>query len=84
MSHTLALDPNSESLAPGLANIDVPPELLPSVSRHRANLARLVEVLKTAGVEDTQIEASVNGVVASYRDELLQAIKALMKSPPDV
>ena len=63
--------------------IDVPPELQPSVARHRANLSRLVGNLRMAGVGDHQIEASVNAVVASYQTELLSAIRSLVKHAAD-
>jgi hypothetical protein len=65
-------------------DIEVPLELQPSVSRHRANLARLVGALQLAGLDDPQIEASVNAVVGSYRLELLSAIKTFVKKPDDV
>jgi len=64
--------------------MDVPLALEPSVTRHRANLARLVGALCAAGVDDEQIETSVNAVVASYRGELLSAIRSIMKSHADV
>ena len=63
---------------------DIPQELQESVDRHRANLARLIVSLRSAGVGSAQIEASVSAVVASYRQELLTAIKAIMKSQGDV
>jgi hypothetical protein len=63
--------------------IDIPPELETSVGRHRANLARLVSALRMAGVDDHQIEASVDVLVASYRSELLKAIRILIKTCDD-
>jgi hypothetical protein len=64
--------------ATALAGVAIPPVLHASVERHRAHLARLVVSLQRAGVSESQIEASVNAVVASYKAELLEAIKSLV------
>ncbi len=61
------------------AGLEVPDALLASLQRHRENLARLVRSLQSAGVGEAQIEASVTVVVESYRDELLHAIKTMMR-----
>ncbi len=62
-----------------LGKLDIPPELEPSLERHRQNLARLVMSLRSAGVDDTQIEESVTVAVASYRDELVHAMKRMAR-----
>lgn len=66
------------------ADFDVPCALQANVTRHRANLARLVEALQSAGVDDSQIESSVNAVVGSYRAELVSAVEAFKRKPADV
>lgn len=64
------------------AGADVPEILRPSLERHRENLLRLVQSLHEAGVDEAQIELSVHTVVASYKAELLAAVKSLMKVKP--
>lgn len=59
--------------------LEVPDALHASLQRHRENLAHLVRSLQSAGVGEEQIEASVTVVVESYRDELLRAIKNMMR-----
>lgn len=55
----------------------IPEALQPSVARHQANLARLLESLRAAGMDDATIETAVTTLMASYKQELLAAIKAL-------
>ncbi|SNT33280.1 hypothetical protein SAMN05421770_107248 [Granulicella rosea] len=59
--------------------LEIPDALHASLHRHRENLARLVRSLQSAGVSEEQIETSVTVVVESYRDELLRAIKTIMR-----
>jgi muramidase (phage lysozyme) len=66
-----------------LQTCEIPQELQESVDRHRANLARLIASLQSAGIGDAQIEASVGAIMASYCQELLTAIKIMMRSPDD-
>jgi hypothetical protein len=62
------------------AGLDVPEALHASLERHRQNLARLILSLQSAGVSEEQIENSVSVVVASYKEELLRAIKTMMRT----
>ncbi len=59
--------------------LQVPEALYASLERHRENLVQLVRNLKSAGIGEAQIEASVSVIVASYREELLRAIKSMMR-----
>ena len=63
------------------SGLQVPDALHASLQRHRENLAQLVRNLQSAGVGATQIEASINVIVASYRDELIRAIRSMMGEP---
>jgi hypothetical protein len=60
-------------------DVDVPPELQESLQRHRDNLIRLITSLRSAGISDEQIETSVNVIVSSYKEELLLAIKTMVR-----
>ena len=60
-------------------DLEIPAELEESLLRHRENLARLVMSLRSAGVKDAQIEESVSIIVVSYKDELIRAMKRLMR-----
>ena len=68
----------------GYSDIDIPPELKESVTRHHQHLAALVVSLRSAGLDEALIEASVHQLIASYETELMTAIKALMKAPHHV
>jgi hypothetical protein len=68
------------SAHPSPLEIEIPPILRASVGRHQANLARLLESLRAAGMDDAQIEAAVTVVIDSYKHELLQAIRSLTAS----
>ena len=61
------------------ADIQIPDSLQESLQRHRENLGRLVSSLRTAGLSEEQIEASVSTMVDSYKQELLRAIKAMVR-----
>ena len=61
------------------ADIEIPDALQESLERHRSNLVRLVETLRTAGLSETQIETSVSVMVESYKAELLRAIKTMVR-----
>ncbi len=58
----------------------IPSILRASVERHQANLARLLQSLRAAGMDEAQIESAVAIVIDSYKIELLQAIRALKAS----
>jgi len=59
--------------------LEVPAALYASLERHRANLVDLIRNLQSAGIDEARIEASVSVIVASYREELLRAIKSMMR-----
>jgi len=63
--------------------LNVPPALAASINRHRAHVEQLATSLRAAGMPDAQIEASVSVLIASYRSELIPALKSLMKADPD-
>ncbi len=70
---------SGELLADPFADLEVPEALQVSMERHRANLAQLVRNLHSAGVSEEQIEASVSMLVESYRQELIRAIRMMMR-----
>jgi hypothetical protein len=55
----------------------IPEELQAVASRHQQHVAELVTKLRSAGLADFLIERSVDQLIASYRVELLGAVKAL-------
>lgn len=57
----------------------VPEALEGSLRRHREHLLHLILSLQSAGISEDQIEASVSTIVASYKAELMEAIKAMVK-----
>jgi len=61
------------------ADLEVPDALQASLERHREGLALLIGNLKCAGVSDQQIETSISVLVESYRQELLRAIRLMMR-----
>lgn len=61
------------------ANMEIPDALRDSLQRHREHLAKLVANLKAVGLSEVQIEESVSVMVSSYKEELLRAIKAMMR-----
>ena len=61
----------------------MPAALAASIQRHRAHLAQLVASLRAAGIAEAQVEASVNTLIASYRAELMVALKSWMKANHD-
>ena len=81
MTRTEALDDRElDRLVAGHPHPDevaIPPILQASVARHQANLARLLQSLRQAGMEPRQIEAAVTTVIDSYKSELLEAIRRL-------
>jgi hypothetical protein len=61
------------------ADLQIPESLQKSMQRHRENLAKLVANLQSVGLSESQIEASVSVIVDSYKEELLRAIKMLVR-----
>ncbi|PSJ36252.1 hypothetical protein [Allosphingosinicella deserti] len=64
---------------PGDYAAQIPPELQQSVERHQRHLAALVGSLRAAGVGEEMIEASVHQLLDSYRNELTDAMRAMVK-----
>ena len=62
-------------------DVDIPVELKGSVVRHKQHLAALVLSLRSAGLDEALIEASVHQLMSAYESELMTAIKALMRTP---
>jgi hypothetical protein len=57
--------------------LDIPVELEESLRRHREHLARLVLSLRSAGFSREQIEESVSAIIASYKTELMAALRRI-------
>lgn len=58
-------------------DLNVPPQLEESLARHRMHLAELIRAMKTAGVSADHIEESISELIASYKGELLAAIRSM-------
>lgn len=69
------VDPTNDPFS----DLEIPAELEESLQRHRQNLHRLVTSLRSAGVDETQIEQSVSVIVDSYKEELIRAMKRMMR-----
>ena len=61
------------------ADLAIPMALQESLDRHRKHLAELVMNLRSAGLDEAQIEGSVSMIVESYRQELMRAMKAMAR-----
>ena len=61
------------------ADLAIPPVFQPSLDRHLLQLANLVRNLRSAGLDEAQIEQSLSTVVESYRSELMCAMKAWVR-----
>lgn len=59
--------------------LDIPDELLASVTRHQTNLGALIGSLRAAGLGEDVVEASVRTLVDSYAAELTVAIRGMLK-----
>ena len=55
----------------------IPEQLREVASRHQEHVAELVAKLKNCGMDEDLIERSVDQLIASYRSQLLEAVKAL-------
>ena len=60
-------------------NLDLPDELKAVASLHQQHVADLTNTLRSAGLNDQQIEHKVDQVLASYRCELVEAMKAFKR-----
>ena len=61
----------------GFYGVDVPDELQRVSERHRQHIADLAATLRSAGLTEQAIEDAVDQLVASYRCQLLAAVKAI-------
>lgn len=65
-----------EALSRGVPNFSsLPHELQPVVDRHFENLVALVCSLQAAGRPQITIDTLVNGLLDSYRADLIQALE---------
>ncbi len=60
-----------------LYGIEVPQGLRDLADRHQRNIADLVTRLRTVGLDDDAIEVAVDQLMATYRIQLIQAVKAV-------
>ncbi len=61
------------------AGLEIPEVLHESMRRHQENLVRLIRSLQSAGLSEAEIEVSVSVIVASYRSELIHALKSIAR-----
>jgi hypothetical protein len=59
------------------ADLMIPDALSAAVVRHQKHVSDLVVGLRAVGMSDSVIDHSVDQLIASYRAELVRAIKAL-------
>lgn len=60
-----------------LYGFDVPERFREVTGRHQQHVAQLVERLRSTGMDDSLVELSIDRLMASYRSELLIAIKGM-------
>lgn len=58
-------------------DLDLPESLRDLAHRHQQNVADLVSRLRDVGLDIVTIEAAVDQLMASYRVQLVEAMKAL-------
>lgn len=61
----------------GFGDLDLPEGLRDLARRHQQNVADLVRRLREVGLDDDTIDTAVDRLMASYRVELVEALKAL-------
>lgn len=59
-----------------LYGIEVPSQLSELVERHKEHISELIVMLRTVGMDEASIEKAVDQLIAEYRVQLLQAVKA--------
>ena len=79
MNQQAGLGRASQLQSDPFADFEIPTELVPSLNRHRENIARFVISLHSLGLGEKEIESSVSLIVDSYKDELLSAIRAMKR-----
>lgn len=62
-----------------VGDLEIPPELEESFRKHREHVLGLVRSLRSAGINEDQIEESVSVIVASYKGELVHTLKSLKR-----
>lgn len=71
-----------DQLSPAPVSVEplqIPAALQDSVLRHQTHLIELIANLRTAGVDEATIDASIQSLIASYSAELTVAIRAMIK-----
>jgi hypothetical protein len=58
-------------------DVQIPDKLREVATRHQQHVAQLIESFRAAGLDDQVIERSVDQLIASYRAELMEAVRAL-------
>lgn len=58
-------------------DFEIPKQLQEVAARHQQHVAELVTRLEQVGMDEELIERSVDQLIASYRSQLLEAVKAL-------
>lgn len=61
----------------GYYDFPVPDELREVALRHQQHVAELISKLRMVGMDNHLIEQSVDQLIASYRAQLLQAVRAV-------
>jgi hypothetical protein len=75
-------EPNTSTTVPSpdpFRDLDIPPQLEANLQRHREHLSRLVVTLRSAGIDEQQIEDSVSAIVDSYKTELIRTMKEMVR-----
>jgi len=57
--------------------VEIPQQLQELAAGHQRHLAELVERLRTVGMGDDAIEAAVDQLIATYRTQLITAVRAI-------
>lgn len=67
----------SKPVTDGFGDLDLPESLRDLARRHQEDVADLVSRLRSVGLDAVTIEAAVDQIMASYRVQLVDAMKAL-------
>lgn len=60
-----------------LEQVDVPHVLRDRIDQHQRNLMKLAASLLESGQDETQVREVIEGVLDSFKDELLRTIRTL-------
>lgn len=64
-------------MAESLYGMEIPEGLQELAGRHQANLADLANRMRAIGLDEHAIETAVDELIVIYRDQLIEAVKAL-------